>query len=667
MTDNKEKKKKSIRLPWAGADFVGRSQELKTMRDAFLEQGARAMVLYGPPGMGKTSLAVKFAESMGEEFEYAYTFDCRGGIWAEEMIFRLCQFLAYHNLGNFENILLSPIPMKLKLEFIIKILRTIKILIIIDEFDSLLRPEHGNLVIDNPGLKNMFTEMIAQCEDGARFIFTSSSRFDTGAGHTHFLELAPDNEMTPNAISGGVPFATNLIDWLVEREKVSTLPLAYNDDSITKAIELATAELSGNAMKALRRASAFEKPVPIEAMGDEGTTIEEVTGCGLAGSFEAGGRTMYAIHSLTRGFIKDHTDKEEWKSLLESAAQFSEAYARENGIIWHMLYAHTLYLEAMQFNKAAEIADFVTPTLLGWGQMDIALWLSQNTAQSAEGISRAKALYTLGCINIGQNQYKEAMEHMTESLGIFRSLSDEQGTANALLQTGTIHNNTGDTDKAIEFFEQALSIRESMNDKEGLPQVLNKLGKAYSALQQSERAIETYSRSAMIAKETGDPSAEALALNNISTMQSSMGLVEPAIESMEREVELLEAAKDFASLTQAQNRLGGLYFKKGDGAKALDYLTKSLRNAERIRSKELAAVNLLEIGRVHVEARQYKAAIKNIVIALAIFESTESESKETALKALEHIEQETGKEEFNRLNEEVLKELGQQAPPTQDK
>ncbi|MFC1549305.1 tetratricopeptide repeat protein [Nitrospirota bacterium] len=647
MNDAKANKRKSLRLMSPGKEFHGRSEELKELREAFLEKGSRAVAIYGEAGIGKTSLAVKLAESLPEEFDYCYSFECRGGIKAEEVVFRLCQFLDYHDIGSFQNIILSPIPLELKTEFLSKFLSRTKLLLIFDDLDTSIAPEHGQLSIADPALKDFLSSLIRQCGEGARFMFTSTSRFELPVEDMSHIELGP--------LEGNSPHETRLRAFIDKRGLAADKADSHLLTAVIDSLEESTKE-------ALKKLSPFEKAVPLIAITDNPDETADLMESGLAGGFAAGGQDMIVMHSLAREHMRTALPKSEWKELIHKAAAFREAYGRDNGIIWHMIYAHDLYVEAMDFEKAAEIASFVSPTLLGWGQIGLAYEMNMTSVGSVEGALKARALYTAGSIEVGRSEYEKAMKTLHESLSIFESLSDEAGVSDALIQIATIHNNRGDLDEAVDLYERALILKEARRDMDNVSLILNRLAQIYQDRGQEEKALETYKRSADQASGSGVGNSELMALEKMGGLHASRGEIEEAIVAYEKGMDILEPLKDPSAMTRALNRLGGLYFKKGEAGKALEHLKRSLKYSEITRSKELSAINLLEMGRVYFELKDYMAAIKNTVIALALFDTSSSESKSAAIEMLSHMEKEIGQEEFARINEEVMKELREKGP-----
>ncbi|MDR7568819.1 MAG: ATP-binding protein, partial [Armatimonadota bacterium] len=57
-----------LRIPVPTTPPVGRARELAELRTLLLDSGARLLTLTGPPGVGKTRLAVECAHRCAEAF-----------------------------------------------------------------------------------------------------------------------------------------------------------------------------------------------------------------------------------------------------------------------------------------------------------------------------------------------------------------------------------------------------------------------------------------------------------------------------------------------------------------------------------------------------------------------------------------------------------------------
>lgn len=57
-------------LPAQPTSIVGRDRDVETAREEIIERGARLLTLSGPPGVGKTRLAVEIADGLADSFEH---------------------------------------------------------------------------------------------------------------------------------------------------------------------------------------------------------------------------------------------------------------------------------------------------------------------------------------------------------------------------------------------------------------------------------------------------------------------------------------------------------------------------------------------------------------------------------------------------------------------
>ena len=71
---------------------------------------------------------------------------------------------------------------------------------------------------------------------------------------------------------------------------------------------------------------------------------------------------------------------------------------------------------------------------------------------------------------------KAALVHGEQALGLYESINDEWGQANALNQLGTVCWNVGAYDKAQKYFEESLALRRRIGDRRGEASSLDRLG-----------------------------------------------------------------------------------------------------------------------------------------------------------------------------------------------
>jgi transcriptional regulator with XRE-family HTH domain len=112
--------------------FYGRTEELATLTQWIVNDKCRLVSLLGMGGIGKTALAVKFAESVQEQFEYLIWRSLRYAPSIEDILTELIQLL----LSPAKSDLSGDINSSLSL--LIDALRKHRCLIVLDNFEAIL-------------------------------------------------------------------------------------------------------------------------------------------------------------------------------------------------------------------------------------------------------------------------------------------------------------------------------------------------------------------------------------------------------------------------------------------------------------------------------------------------------------------------------------------------
>jgi class 3 adenylate cyclase/Tfp pilus assembly protein PilF len=190
------------------------------------------------------------------------------------------------------------------------------------------------------------------------------------------------------------------------------------------------------------------------------------------------------------------------------------------------------------------------------------------------GIALALKNIGIGCYM--QSKNVEAIENWNSSLAIYKELGDKLGHANILSNLGAIYFNQGVDAKAIEYYLQSLKLAEEINDSLRLATVLMNIGTVY--------------------------------LNKKANYDKALNYYLQALP-------ICESLKDKDALGTIYVNLGEIYFEKGDNAKSLNYLKKSLIVYE---GSENIPYSYIDIGKVYTKIGDFENAIKNEKIALEI-------------------------------------------------
>lgn len=117
--------------------FIGRKEELDTLKQWVIPDNCRVIVVSGMGGIGKTALAVKLAQQVQGEFQYLIWRSLRNTPSAEQFLSELLEFF-----NPLESVALQA-SLETKLSKLMEYLQAHRCLLILDNFESVL--ESGNL------------------------------------------------------------------------------------------------------------------------------------------------------------------------------------------------------------------------------------------------------------------------------------------------------------------------------------------------------------------------------------------------------------------------------------------------------------------------------------------------------------------------------------------
>lgn len=112
--------------------FYGRAKELSILEQWIVNDRCRLVALLGMGGIGKTSLSVKLAEQVQDEFEYLIWRSLRNALPLHELLNDLLKFLLRQESVDVGETIDS------KISYLVEFLRTHRCLIVLDNFESIL-------------------------------------------------------------------------------------------------------------------------------------------------------------------------------------------------------------------------------------------------------------------------------------------------------------------------------------------------------------------------------------------------------------------------------------------------------------------------------------------------------------------------------------------------
>jgi WD40 repeat protein len=114
--------------------FLGREQEINTLRQWIVEDNCRLIALLGMGGIGKTALSIKFAEQIQNEFEYVIWRNLRNAPTIEDLLLDLLQFLSNQQATE----ITLPKDVNGRISRLIDYLRSSRCLLVLDNAETIM-------------------------------------------------------------------------------------------------------------------------------------------------------------------------------------------------------------------------------------------------------------------------------------------------------------------------------------------------------------------------------------------------------------------------------------------------------------------------------------------------------------------------------------------------
>ncbi|HEY9419977.1 MAG TPA: tetratricopeptide repeat protein, partial [Thermoanaerobaculia bacterium] len=227
----------------------------------------------------------------------------------------------------------------------------------------------------------------------------------------------------------------------------------------------------------------------------------------------------------------------------------------------------------------------VEQTALGDWHSSLLARLRERLAPDSQTWIGAVLLLQQGKRDLALGRLEDARVAFERSLEIHRARKDQRGEAMVLNSLGGVLRDLGRLEDAHDTFERSLKIHRARKDQRGEAMVLNSLGGLLRDLGRLEDARDTFERSLEIRRALNDQHGEAMVLNSLGGALRDLGQLDEARAALERSLKIGRALNDRRHEAMVLNSLGWLYRELGDPNGALNFL-----NAGRAISKDLGSL-----------------------------------------------------------------------------
>jgi predicted ATPase/DNA-binding XRE family transcriptional regulator len=227
-------------------------------------------------------------------------------------------------------------------------------------------------------------------------------------------------------------------------------------------------------------------------------------------------------------------------------------------------------------------------------------WLANILEHAGEPTSpsRAKALCAAAELAWNRSDYKQAETLGEQSLQIYRFLEDSRGMGLACKRLGETARALRDYDRATVFFEQGLALLRDAGDPLGEAEALCEFGFVIWRQSDYPRAQTMFERSLQLYEELGYQTGVALALMGLGVIAEVQGEYERWADRSEQCLRIYQALGDKRGIAAMLRDLGDIALEHGDYERAHSLLDASMDVFREAGSKRSLGGSFMLYGRL---------------------------------------------------------------------
>lgn len=638
--------------------LVGRTQDLAAMDAA---RPARIIVITGPPGIGKTSLAVVWGHLVRKDFPDGVFFDDLHG-YAPDGPTRPAEVL-----GRFLRALgIAPRQVPAEPAELMALYRSMladrQMLVVLD--DALTAAQVVPLLPPSSMSVTVVTSrqrLAGLAARGARILQLDQLGTDAAVEllcRTLGDDRASAEPHVARALVGhcaGVPLAVCVVGarlaarsrWpladmvrALEQERRRLAALAMEDDmAVRSALDVSYRSLDPAAAGMYRIMGLFPGSRFGSGMAAATASVSEgeakrllglLTDANLLDDAEDG---RYRFHDLTRLHAQGMAEREETAAALDTAARRMTDWFL--AAVTSAGQAVTPYRreQPRDIVRPAEPVRFSDPGSVRFSDPGSALdWLDRElpeviaVARFAVGHGLTTAAWQLADamwpLFLYQGRYAERMEFDRLGLDAARAAGDRRGEAKMLNRNGLALLHIGRLDAADERFQQARQTWEELGDRARVAGCLRRLALVAATRSRFDDAIGYLDAALNTYRKLSDARHTALTLGDVADVLTSAGRPHEAVTALHEAGSLLAGADDPYNQARVLIRLGRAEEQAGELAAANGHLSHALRSMREIGSLRGQAQALMALGGLAEHAGQPERAKRLLAQAREILTRT---------------------------------------------
>jgi tetratricopeptide (TPR) repeat protein len=257
----------------------------------------------------------------------------------------------------------------------------------------------------------------------------------------------------------------------------------------------------------------------------------------------------------------------------------------------------------------------------------------------------AQLVGSVATIRKDRGEYEQARITHQQNVAAFKSLGSQANVAVSLHQLGMIAKDQGDMEEARRLYNESLEIGKTIGDDSGIARSLHSLGLLAQEQGDLAEAWRLYDESLEIKKHLGDQSEIAITMNNLASIAQLQGEFEKARLLYEESLEITRKLGYQRGIASTLHQLAILTQAQGHLEEARSLYDQSLEISQRLGNQMAAATTLHQLGNLMEEEGRFVKAAELFGQALAILEKLKSPNANVARRSLERVKGKSSRNE----------------------